>query len=256
MKQQQNTQIEALLEKLKQEFIAELPVRIHDLEELVLHLDSEDQYAELYRRLHSLKGSGGTHGIEILSFACHQMEEELERLSREDTLKEKESVNILLEYLDILSEIQQSARTGEDSSSAIRQRLQQLRVITVGDAIEVLIIEPSKSISDLLSQILSGLAVNITITDNGMQGLELLLNRTFQVVISAYETSLLNGLCVIAAAKSLRRYQKLGLTTIVISSNKPEFEPSDLAPDYCLKRDVNLSKHLIEIFDKSVDAGK
>lgn len=249
MKQSQNTQIEALLEQLKQEFIAELPNRLHELEELTLGLQKNDNYAEIYRSVHSLKGSGGTHGIEILSFACHQLEEELERLNKNKVLKENSTVSVLLEYLDILYNIQLAAQHGEDKDNSIRDRLQQVRDKTVGAALEVLIIEPSQSISAMLSQILSALPVNSTFTDNGLNGIELLLNRTFQVVITAYETRLLNGLAVIAAAKSQRRYKKLGLTTIVISSNAPDFEPSSLTPDYCLKRSINLDDQIIEILN-------
>jgi chemotaxis protein histidine kinase CheA len=248
-----NNQIEALLANLKREFIAELPTRFQEMEELILGLSTNNNYAEIYRNVHSLKGSGGTHGIEILSFACHQLEEELERLHKDNSITKTSSINILLEYLDLLKSIQEAELDKKDNSKEVRDHLKLLRDKTVGEAIEVLIIEPSKSFSVLLSQILSELSVNITVTDNGIKGLQLLLNRTFQVVISAFETRSLNGLAVIAAAKSQRRYQKLGLTTIVISSNAPEFEASSLAPDYCLKRNEKLDETLAKIIQQKIN---
>lgn len=252
----QNNQIEAMLAKIKQEFIAELPTRFQEMEELILGLSTNNNYAEIYRNLHSIKGSGGTHGIEILSFACHQIEEELERLQKENSITSESSINGLLEYLDVLKDIQESELNDDDNSKEIRARLKVLRDKTVGEAIEVLIIEPSKSLSVLLSQILSELGVNITVTDTGMKGLQLLLNRTFQVVISAYETKSLNGLAVIAAAKSQRRYKKLGLTTIVVSSNTLEYELSELTPDYSLKRNIKLDENLAEIINNKINKRK
>ena len=248
-----NKQIEALLANIRLEFIAELPSRFQKMEDLILGLNAQDNYAELYRNVHSLKGSGGTHGIEILSFTCHQLEEELERLHKNNAIAQTVSINILLEYIDILKNIYDAELEELENSKSIRDQLKSLRDTNVGKAIEVLVIEPSKSYSVMLSQILSELGVNITVTDNGMKGLQLLLNRTFQVVISAYETRTLNGLAVIAAAKSQRRYKKLGLSTIVISSNTPEFEKSSLCPDFCLMRDIKLDEHLVKIIKQEIN---
>jgi chemotaxis protein histidine kinase CheA len=59
--------IQTPLLQLKQNYIAELPDRFHRLEELLFQIERDgytpEIYNDLFRQVHSLTGSGGTHGM-------------------------------------------------------------------------------------------------------------------------------------------------------------------------------------------------
>ncbi len=69
---------QALLAKMRAEFIGELPERCNNLDDLILTLEKfpqdSDAFDALYRGVHSLKGSGGTHDLSIITTICHQFE--------------------------------------------------------------------------------------------------------------------------------------------------------------------------------------
>ena len=77
-------EVKAMLAALRLNYLRDLPSHIDELEELVLELEREgfdlERCRELYRRVHSLKGSGGTYGMHTLSDVCHPFEDCLSNL--------------------------------------------------------------------------------------------------------------------------------------------------------------------------------
>jgi chemotaxis protein histidine kinase CheA len=67
------TEFELLMAELLAEFLDELPRRCNDLEQAVLSLENQSPGAfdELFRQVHSLKGTGGGVGIPIITTICH-----------------------------------------------------------------------------------------------------------------------------------------------------------------------------------------
>ncbi|MCB0356667.1 MAG: Hpt domain-containing protein [Bdellovibrionales bacterium] len=71
--------MEELLLKLKNEYIAELPLKITDLKQLFTAGDSEG----LKNAFHKLKGSGKTYGLDSVSM----IGKEMERICLDESLK-------------------------------------------------------------------------------------------------------------------------------------------------------------------------
>ena len=69
---------QALL-SLSNDYIDALPERCDLIESLILKLGSKslnlDSYQGLFREIHSIKGSAGTHGFESISTVCPQFED-------------------------------------------------------------------------------------------------------------------------------------------------------------------------------------
>jgi chemotaxis protein histidine kinase CheA len=97
-----------LLEQLKEIFLAELPDQCQELSTLILTLDkqpeSHDIYEELYRAVHSLKGSAGTYGLHIISQICHHFEDLLSTLDDESTKIDAAFIHNCLTYADLIQE--------------------------------------------------------------------------------------------------------------------------------------------------------
>jgi CheY-like chemotaxis protein/HPt (histidine-containing phosphotransfer) domain-containing protein len=239
-------EVKLMLDALRKEFLNDLHGRIDDIEQLVLALPVHDRYEELYRHIHSLKGSGGTHGLELLSFACHQIEEEMNRLKAAGELAEEVGIRLLLDYIDVLRSINTMALQTSPDEKPIRDALQALRGASTGDRREILLVEPAGSIADMICESLAELPVKVTTENSGLQALELLLYRNYDLIVSALETRSLNGQALIAAAKSMRRY-RCGLPCVLLTSNPLTPGSGVLAPDYVVVRNMQFGNQLQHI---------
>jgi len=88
---------------------------------LALETTSDDRqpFNELFRGVHSLKGSGGTHGLGIITTVCH----ELENLLTETDVKNGFGAVFAtraLAYVDILRRIEKVARQSQPDFSTFQ----------------------------------------------------------------------------------------------------------------------------------------
>ncbi len=186
--------IRRLLAQLRREFLAELPDRIATIESLILDGGREET---LCREVHSLKGLGGTHGIDILSFACHQFEEALARTTDTDRR---------LAYVDVLRRIQALGEAADGQAESLHQRLQALRDAESGPAAvtDLLLVEPSAAQAAMLRERLADLPLRLDHCDDGLTALELYLHRHHGIVITAGEPRRLPGAALVAAVRHCR----------------------------------------------------
>ncbi len=98
----------------------------------------------------------------------------------------------------------------------------------------------------MICENLAGLPVKVTTENSGLQALELLLYRNHDLLVSALETRSLNGQVLIAAAKSMRRYQ-CGLRCVLHASNPLTPGSGVLAPDYVVVRNMQFGAQLQRI---------
>ena len=237
--------IQQLLTRLRDEFLQELPARIDAIERLVL--EPRDASGELCRQVHSLKGLGATHGIDILSFACHQFEETLATLgetapdARRDTL---------LAYVDILRRIQALGAQAEQQADAIRRMLRTLREGGQGRRAELLLVEPSSAMAALLKERLGPLTVQVDVVDDGIAALELFLHRRHAIVVTAGEPRRLPGAALIAAIGQLRH----PAVCLLITADASVSKASSGGADHVLQRDRELPDRLHYQIARYLDA--
>lgn len=95
-----NTTNQSMLDKIVSDYINALPEKIASLELLLIRLQRNDElYEEVFRMIHSLKGTSGTYGCEDISKICHEFEDELLSQNRE----QQYNLDILLGYIDSLN---------------------------------------------------------------------------------------------------------------------------------------------------------
>ncbi len=189
--------IQDLLRRLREEFLQELPARIDAIERVIL--DPRADPAELCRQVHSLKGLGATHGIDVLAYACHQLETELAETEETAGCQER-----LLAYVDILRRVEKLGDEVAQHAEPIRQALRALHLRQRGKVSSLLLVEPSPSLAGLLRERLSALPLQIEQTDDGLTGLEHYLNHRHAFLVTAGEPLRLPGPALIAAVKHSR----------------------------------------------------
>ncbi len=228
-----------LMAELLAEFLDELPTRCHDLEEAILALESGDQGAfdELYRQVHSLKGTGGGVGVPIITTICHQFESFLgEVRNRFD----KKAANTALAYVDLVRRTIVPGGREAAGLAAIEQALEAMRVLRLSGRASILVAEPSHTLRRVYQEEFSTPHTQVHILESGMPTLERLLHEPFDLLIISRELPGLNGLAVVAALREAR-CRNSDIPVVVVSSNTTPV-PAHLHIHALAKRD----KHLID----------
>lgn len=236
-------QFEAVLRQMRAGFLAELPERCDRLEDAVLALESgqSDQaaYQDLYRNVHSLKGSGGTFGLSIVTSICHQFENFLtEAAGRYD----RSFGSAALGYIDLLRQTAELAVRDRPDYAPTEAALERMRLAMLRSRSAVLIADSSATMRGLYQQILHDQPLQISVVDNGMAALDRLLHQPFDLFIAARELDGLNALAVVAALRESNRHNR-DIPVILVSSSRDAL-PAHLRIHHLVARDRHLADNL------------
>lgn len=206
-----------LLAELLAEFLDELPQRCDELEDAILALenDMEGAFDELYRQVHSLKGTGGGVGVPIITTICHQFES---FLSEARPRFDAHAATTALAYVDLVRRTLAEAGRTPGSVSAIEQALETMRVVRLSGRASIVVVESSQTLQRMYQDEFSSPQIQLHVLGNGLQALERLLSEPFDLLIISRELSGLNGLAVVAALREAR-CRNSNIPVILVSSN-------------------------------------
>jgi chemotaxis protein histidine kinase CheA len=237
---------QALLAGMRQEFLGELPERCDRIDDLVLTLEvspnDREAFNELYRSVHSLKGSGGTHGLSIITTLCHQLENLISETDSRRGFGEAFATRALA-YVDLLRQVETIARQDKPDYSAIETELEVLRQLTLQRRKAGLIAESSTMMAGLYQKALETLPLQLTVVDNGLMALGRLLHEPFDFVIVGGELKELNGLAMMAALRTAHARNQ-HVPAILISSRRDSI-PNHAGFSVTLPRDQDLAGNLV-----------
>ncbi len=226
-----------LLAGLRRQFIQELPERCDQLEQQVMALEGGFEQAafdDLFRRVHSLKGTGGTHGLPVVTGLCHQFENLL--TGWQSATDEAAVVEAALRYIDLLRRVPE-AEPGE-LDAELDALLQGRR----GSAPHLLLVDASRLSASLCRAAFEPFNVELTVLEDGLMALQELLHVPYDAVIVGGELPGINGLSVVAALRySSSRNSRIPVV-LVTSRDTPLPEP--LAISARLPRDHTLVEAL------------
>ncbi len=252
-------QAQKLLQQLRKEYLSELSQQCDEIENLVLSLISsfQESYAELYRRVHSMKGSAGTHGVTVITTICHNFEEQLNGIEeREGGVACAETDRFLL-YVDLIRKARSIALKNSTDFNAIEEALEQVRQQLLVDQYPVMLVESSGYVTLLCKESLSALPLKVTVEDDGLSALGLLLRNRYSLLITANEAKTLNGMALISAIRASDGVNK-NIKTILLTSRDSLREEGGIKPDYVVSRNTELAeslprivKEIIPCFSKS-----
>lgn len=249
--------VEQLLQQLKGSFLDELAERCNELELLSLALankgGAQDNYDELYRKVHSLKGIAGTHGVPVISTICHHFEDHLNVLEDDFGNIDDDFIDACLAYVDLIASTAREAMKADPNYTETEKRLEKIRQELLEDNLAVLIVESSPLMVKVYQSALSKLSVQTIIVSDGLQALERLLQERFDFVIMGNALKTLNGVALISALKASESINS-GIHTIMITSTTNIRFPTGVEPDYLIHRTSELAKKLAVVVGELVSA--
>ncbi len=243
--------MESILSVLRDDYIADLPVRLQEMENQVLSLEEnhkfEEQYEALFRNVHSIKGSAGTHGLFILSRICHRFEDHLTVKKQSTVLNHQEASHLLL-FVDLLVSAREKITQGSDIFTAIEQKLEDLEEQVFKDVVKILVVGQSCSIIRVISEVLNEYPIQISTSSDGLQSLDKLVHDKFDLMFIGMELPMLNGFSVIAATRMSKSINS-NLPIILLTSNMDiKVDTSSLAIDCVIQRDAKLVANIESAF--------
>lgn len=226
-----------LLAEMQADFIDELPHRCDSLEASVMALEqgAPGAFDELYRQIHSLKGSGGMFGIPIITIICHQFES---FISAANKRLDKKAASTALAYVDLLRGT--IAVKGRDAKAvaAVEAALEKMRLASLSGKASVLVVEPSDTVRLLYQGAMDGQAMQLVLMERGLAALERMLHEPFDLLVISRELPDLNAVAVVAALRE-SRCRNSKLPVILVSSN-PAPVPPHVGIQALIRRDAQL----------------
>jgi chemotaxis protein histidine kinase CheA len=232
-----SAEFDMLLAEMQADFLDELPERCGRIEQGVLALERQqpDAFNELYRQVHSLKGTGGMFGVPVITTICHQFET---FISEARTRFNQQASSTSLAYVDLLRKTAQSGGRDTAGVAAIEQVLDRLRAGTLSGRASVLLAEPSDSMRKLYREVFAGKAIHLVTVDKGLAALERMLYESFDLLVASRELPDINAIAVLAALRDSDGRNK-DIPAILISSN-PAPVPKRLGVRAIVRRDPKL----------------
>ncbi len=236
----------SMLQKLRVSYLTELPGRLDDIEQNIMGLEKcgfvEENFNTLYRLVHSLKGSGGTYGMHVITDVCHPLEDMLSELHDLPQKMNKQFIDIALEYVDLLREISDNAALHGECRIDPASRLKILRKKAFPEPFSALIVERSPAIIGILRENLNVLNAKIELMDDGYIALGRALAHPFDYLITSLEVKRLNGIALIGALR-LAQGKTTVTKTILLTVNKLTISTA-VKPTHVLLKDSHFQSNL------------
>jgi len=219
-----------LLEQLRQGFLDDMPVRIDKIEDEIMSSRESDTYDELFRMVHSLKGSAGSYNFHVITKIAHDMEDVMMELMNKNQFGNALTIDLLLKFIDILRDTTASLIDTNTAPLDVDERLEIIRDEVFSERLKVLVVEPSKLYAGMIGHSLEGLPISFTFTEDGYKALEYLLLNKYDLLITSLESSRLNGDALVAALRLGHNFNRKIKTVLITSraidkiSNKDDFD--------------------------------
>ena len=233
-----------LLREMRNGFLAEVPERCDHIEELLLALEAapadRESFNALYRNVHSLKGSGGTHGLAVISHVCHQLENILARFDGSGL--DDEAISMALAHVDLLRRVAERAHNEEDEFADIHSALADFQPKPQQARRSVLIAESSAMMAKLCQKALAGEQVQLTLVRDGLAALQELSRDRYDLLVLGRELAQLNGIAVVAALR-MANIGNSQLPVIMLTSSRTDIS-AHVHIDQLIARDNQLADKL------------
>lgn len=216
--------IEAVLRDMRNQFVDEIPERCERMETLARLIVGEgssgEAFDELYRHVHSLKGSGGTHGLPIITNICHHFENLLTDAVSLKHLPPAVFTERMLGYIDLLAATAEVIRRG---GSLVDKELELERLLNLREARQrvALVAESSKAMQALFRSALQAFDLKVIVVDSGLQALTRLVHEPVDLLVVGNELDELSGQAVIAALRESHGRNHAIPAVLVKSANSP-----------------------------------
>lgn len=222
-------------------YLEEFLNQIEVVEVLIMKLANESKKTatllQINRIVHSLKGSAGSYGFDLLSVACHKIEDKFLSI---DVVEIDTLINDLLGLKDTivkvckayavqdttaLSQFKENFGIFVETNEAAALVMVDKKKMSLPEAVplktsRVLIVENSKSLTNTLMRALSEFDVDVSSVKDGYELLGRILKERFDILITSLHIPTIDANSVFKVLDIVPHQNAALKTIIVTSSNK------------------------------------
>lgn len=235
--------VKAMLAALRDNYLRDLPHHIDEIEQVLLDLERGgfqlDLCRELYRQVHTLKGSGGTYGMSFISDVCHPLEDLLTYLIEHPGMLQQGPIETALCYVDLMRKACFSYSAHLEPGQELKLSLHALRQRVTKNSHAAIIVESSDVVVGAMRETLTEFGFRIEVVQDGYTALGRLLAEPFDVLITSLENPRLNGIALISAVQ--KSTAKVAKTKTILLTTADHLN-HQVHPDYVLKKNAELKK--------------
>jgi len=248
--------INILLEEIRQQYIAEVPSRVDTIESLILNLAEQDNFnttfEELYRAVHSMKGSAGMHNLHILGTISHHIENNLTEVGANKTVTQVQT-NILLKYTDLLRQAIEQIQHNDPGFTDIEKKIAELLSIDNSLHMRALMIESSKTIKNIAQEILHEHSIKIDFCQDGYAALKQLLLENYDLLVTNAEAPVLNGVALIAALKHSEDQKHYTYSVLLTSKDSENKTKRGSDPDFIVQKNHGFIEKFSTVVEQAIE---
>lgn len=249
--------INEMLAKLRVKYVGDLPDKLDEIEDSLMAVSrgnaSEEAMLELYRRVHSVKGSAGSYGVPIVSAVCHRFEDRITQ-AQEGAGGDggPPFVDEALRFVDLLREAVALARAGADDVSEIEEKLDLLNrsgpaAAEIGQRrISVLLLDDTRTTALMLRAALKDAGAELAVATDDLSALERLMNERFDILVCGLRAGRLGGLGVIAALK-LSQGRSRAATAVLLTTDPAAVPAVRPEPDIVMGRGPGMAAEMVAL---------
>ena len=236
-----------MLADLRNSFLGELPSRLEKIEGIILELKTTSEFTEkyeaLYRHIHSLKGTAGTHGLNIITTVCHALEDEIVKVEGNQSLVSDEQVNTWLSFIDLLRATIEQINSGTDDFSNIEAALADMRGRGSDFQYSGLLVISGDLQRQMCQSAFENCSVTLAFCNNGYEALGRLLKEPFDFLVSNMEIPELSGFALISTLR-MSNSRNQHIPSILLTSKQIVSYHHSIDPDYVVSKDADMMENL------------
>jgi chemotaxis protein histidine kinase CheA len=232
----QDTDLENVLEQLRLEYIENSGDKLDQIDDLIgslLGLEGDkwrDIYIDFQRQIHTIKGTAGSYGFQIVTEIAHSLEDYLEA---SNNLGADQLSDVQL-YIDQMRWIFEAGENPSEKIAAeILRKLPNPNKSSFSDQeirqIPVILVMPYNIQRKIIANELSSCGFRVFIADTSVRAIELALTHKPTIVFSNYDISDINGVELALVFRSIEATKSINLA--ILSSQKATNQQFASLPD-------------------------
>lgn len=253
----ESTDVQDILNSLAQAYLAELSSKLEDIESIILaanEAEFAEQFENLFRLVHSMKGTAGSYGFQIITTVCHNFEDQLSSLHGSFQQFNEAGSRHWLAFIDLLRKVQADLESEVSSFTHIEEELARLTLIKADSkqtALHVLVVSTNQLYESIFTQAFSDSPLSLSYSKDGHEALGRLLNEPFDILVTDMEIPTLNGLALVGALRLSNNRNKY-IKAILLSSSVPVKLARFIDPDFAIEKDAKFIDNLGEVVNKLI----
>jgi len=235
-----------MLAELRASYLGELPSRLDEIEMSTLEMSRgvsvTENFQALFRNVHSMKGSAGTHGLQIVTRVCHVFEDSIVKVEGDLSLIDAERTGLWLNYIDLLRTTVGLLQSVEEDFTGVELALDAL-CAREDDGGSVLLVASAGAHRQMCQHVLAEWPLVLTVCESGYEALGMLLNKPFDFVVTNMELPELNGLAFLSALR-LSNHPNRNIPALLLTSKSLDAGDTSGAGDQVILKDGNMVENL------------